>query len=73
MTQSSEIVTIVSRDGKEFRVNENAIKISSVFSNLLELHKEEEDNLENCRIPIVNVEGNILEKVFLFLLYFHFI
>ncbi|KAG4098289.1 hypothetical protein H8356DRAFT_1274605 [Neocallimastix lanati (nom. inval.)] len=63
MTQSSEIVTIVSKDGKEFRVNENAIKISSVFSNLLELHKEEEDNLENCRIPILNVEGNILKEI----------
>ena len=72
MTQSSGLVNIVSRDGKEFRVNENALQISSVFSNLLELHKEEEDNLENCRIPILNVEGNILEKVFLFY-YFYII
>jgi len=66
MSQRSEMVTLVSEDGKELDVNKEAIKLSGVISGLLEQVDSNEDDSEKPRIPIPGVKGHILEKVFLF-------
>lgn len=57
---SSEIVTLTSSDGKEFKINKEVACMSEYIK---ELVKNEEGNVI---VPALSIQGDVLEKVLSF-------